>query len=88
MHYPVSQLRSGYFHSSRKSKMIVENEKEHCAASTSNRLTKTRIWRENLSAQYPDDSRNPRAALMLAELANDAATRGVSKWPFIARNDG
>jgi len=60
--------------------MNLDNEKEHCAASTSNRLTKSGIWRESLSTQYPDDSRNSRAAESLAALAKEAAALTDETW--------
>jgi hypothetical protein len=64
--------------------MTLENEQEHCAASTSNRLAKTCIWRENLSAQYKGDPRNLRAAEMLAQLSDDAARLSDDDWAALS----
>jgi hypothetical protein len=60
--------------------MNIENEKEHCASSTSNRLAKASIWREGLSVRYPQDQRNARAAESLAELAKAFADLPDSEW--------
>jgi hypothetical protein len=71
---------AGFLSISKRSKMTLENEQEHCAASTSNRLAKTRIWRQNLSAQYKGDPRNLRAAEMLAQLSDDATRLSDEAW--------
>jgi len=67
----------------RTRKMILEPEKQDCAESISHRLIKTKVWRETLSAQYPDDPRNFRAIEALTILAKDATNLSDESWSLL-----
>jgi hypothetical protein len=70
----------GYF---RKLKMIIEKEKFDCTESLTAGLLKGSRWREKLADQYPLDTRNAKAAKMLAKLADETPTLSDSYWQLL-----
>jgi hypothetical protein len=59
---------------------MIENEKLDCVDSLIFGLNRTAVWRKKMSAQYPSDPRNGRAAECLAELATDASELSDDAW--------
>jgi integrase len=65
--------------------MIFENEKVDCIDALIFDLNRTRDWRQKMTAKYPGDPRNVRAADCLTKLAADANTLAAedgSDWLF------
>ena len=59
---------------------MIENEKVDCIDSLIFGLNRTSLWRKKMSAQYPSDPRNARAAECLAVLATDATGLSDDAW--------
>jgi hypothetical protein len=55
---------------------MFEIQKSECAESIQFGLGLTKKWRDKMTARYPFDGRNARAALCLAKLANEAGQLG------------
>jgi hypothetical protein len=63
--------------------MIIEKEKPGCIESMYTAITKTGDWRDRLAVQYPQDTRNKRAAEKLAKLADQTSSLSDQYWEVL-----
>ena len=63
--------------------MILEKEKSACIESMHTAITKTRDWRGRLAEQYPQDTRNKRAEVKLAKLADQTSSLTNQHWDVL-----
>jgi hypothetical protein len=63
--------------------MIIEKEISDCIESLTAGLIKTSRWRWKLADQYPSDSRNAKAAKMLAKLADETPMLSDTYWQLL-----
>lgn len=59
---------------------MILNDKNDCIESIARVLERTSTWRKALTANFPDDPRNMRAAGMLDRLASDVANLTDEQW--------
>jgi hypothetical protein len=61
------------------------NDKQACIDSISRVLERTAVWRKAIAVNFPDDSRNMRAAATLEKLAVDVANLTDEQWSALER---
>lgn len=62
---------------------MIEKEKSACVKSIHTGIVKTKDWRDRLAAQYPNDTRNKRAAEKLAKLADQTSNLTNHDWEIL-----
>ncbi|MGY3079698.1 hypothetical protein ACVWZZ_006106 [Bradyrhizobium sp. LM6.10] len=59
------------------------NEKNDCIETIAKTLDRASAWRQSLTARWPDDPRNARAAAWLDQLAADVANMTDAQWEVL-----